>query len=375
MLYIILLALMLIFGVATAVYSVLFFELYGRGGRSVIRQWRIAYSKRKQINNALSRAQRAEALATSEQLRSAQAEERALAREQQADRRVARMGSYIIAEQCGDHIKAIRASNYHAKEKKILRSVQVAAENGYPLPKDEKEQLIRMLKQAHQDAIRAEEERQHQAEIKAQIREEERVQREAQRAIREAEKEARIKKAALQEAMRLLGDVHSEEIERLKQELAEAEANANRAISMAQQTKVGHIYVISNIGSFGQDVYKVGMTRRLEPMDRVRELGDASVPFGFDVHAMFSSEDAPALEAVLHRELNGYRMNRINLRKEFFRVNLQTIISVVETHHGQVDYVADPEALEYLESIAIMNEHDTLESRIEEQIQASDVDS
>lgn len=112
---------------------------------------------------------------------------------------------------------------------------------------------------------------------------------------------------------------------------------------MAQLTKQGHVYIISNIGSFGEDVFKIGMTRRLEPMDRVKELSGASVPFDFDVHAMISCDDAPALEK--------YRINRINLRKEFFRVKLEKIINEVECHHGQMEYVADPAALQYLQSL------------------------
>jgi hypothetical protein len=112
-------------------------------------------------------------------------------------------------------------------------------------------------------------------------------------------------------------------------------------------TKSGYVYVISNIGSFGEGVYKIGMSRRLEPMDRVRELGGASVPFPFDVHMMISCDDAPSLENALHRELHKQRLNKVNFRKEFFRVDLELIRNVVETNHGEVDFVADAEALEY----------------------------
>lgn len=82
------------------------------------------------------------------------------------------------------------------------------------------------------------------------------------------------------------------------------------------------MYVISNLGSFGADIFKVGMTRRLEPMDRINELSNASVPFSFDVHSFIFSNDAVALEAQLHKELNAYRVNKVNLRKEFFKYQL-----------------------------------------------------
>lgn len=120
---------------------------------------------------------------------------------------------------------------------------------------------------------------------------------------------------------------------------------------MAQLTKQRHVYVISNIGSFGEDVFKIGMTRRLEPMERVKELSGAAVPFDFDVHAMISCDDAPTLEKTLHDHLERYRINRINLRKEFFRVDLSEIINEVECHYGQVEYIVDPAALQYLQSL------------------------
>jgi hypothetical protein len=129
-----------------------------------------------------------------------------------------------------------------------------------------------------------------------------------------------------------------------------------RAKSRAQMTKSGYVYVLSNIGSFGDDVYKIGMTRRLEPMDRVKELGDASVPFPFDVHMMISSDDAPTLENTLHREFHRQRVNRANFRKEYFRVDLDAIRQAVEANHGEVEYVAEPEALEYRESLEMTDE-------------------
>ena len=96
-----------------------------------------------------------------------------------------------------------------------------------------------------------------------------------------------------------------------------------------QSTRAGYVYIISNIGSFGENVYKIGVTRRLEPQDRVDELGDASVPFYFDVHAMIFSDDAPSLENALHKAFDNRRLNRINLRREFFHVTLSEIEDVV----------------------------------------------
>jgi hypothetical protein len=125
---------------------------------------------------------------------------------------------------------------------------------------------------------------------------------------------------------------------------------------MAQMTKVGHIYVISNIGAFGEDVVKIGMTRRLDPLDRVRELGDASVPFHFDVHAIIYSENAPQLENELHKKFNDRRLNRINNRKEFFKASLEEIESFVKEHaDAEIEFTKVAEAREYRETLIVNN--------------------
>ena len=113
-------------------------------------------------------------------------------------------------------------------------------------------------------------------------------------------------------------------IEELQNRIAEIEEK-KRAISQAMLTKTGHVYIISNVGSFGENIFKIGMTRRLEPMDRVKELGDASVPFPFDVHAMIRTSDAPRLENALHDHFDYRRLNLENQRKEFFNVSIDEI--------------------------------------------------
>ena len=207
-------------------------------------------------------------------------------------------------------------------------------------------------------------EREEQAEIKAQIREEERAIREMEKARKEAEKEERMLQKALEKARAELAAANDEQraqyesqLAGLEEKLKEAEEKGQRALSMAQQTRRGHVYVISNIGSFGEEVFKIGMTRRLEPMDRVKELGDASVPFSFDVHAMIYSEDAPALEKELHRRFDLDSVNKVNPRKEFFRTSVAEIKQAVE-HHGVTDvhWTLKADAAEYRESLAIEKE-------------------
>jgi len=141
----------------------------------------------------------------------------------------------------------------------------------------------------------------------------------------------------------------------LERDLADAHAKAERAKAMAEMTKTGYVYVISNIGSFGPDFVKIGLTRRLDPADRIRELGDASVPFLFDTHAMIYSEDAPALERALHNTFATVRVNATNMRKEFFRVSIEDVEQAVRRLAPSASFFRDIEAQEYRETMALRN--------------------
>ncbi|AYF14484.1 TPA: DUF4041 domain-containing protein [Vibrio parahaemolyticus] len=213
----------------------------------------------------------------------------------------------------------------------------------------------------YQFTLKKQEEIAEQKLIKEQIREEQRAIKEFQKAIADAEKEEKMYRNLLDKAQQELAKASEQErsdmeqrIAILEQQLAEAEAKEERAKSMAEQTRKGHVYVISNIGSFGEDVYKIGLTRRLEPMDRVKELGDASVPFPFDVHAMIYTDDAPALETALHREFHAQRVNAVNLRKEFFSVDLDDIKEAVEKIAGvEAEFKMTALAEDYYESLRL----------------------
>ena len=195
-------------------------------------------------------------------------------------------------------------------------------------------------------------------------REEERAQREFEKARKDAEVEEKRFQKALERAKKDLGLVSGEkldelnfQIKQLEQNLKEAHEAKERAISRAQETKSGHVYIISNLGSFGENVYKIGMTRRLEPMDRVKELGDASVPFTFDLHAMIFSENAPELENLLHKEFDDRRINKVNYRKEYFRVSLDEIEQVIiDKYEKEVDFIKVIEAQQFRETKSIIKQ-------------------
>ena len=196
--------------------------------------------------------------------------------------------------------------------------------------------------------------------LREQIREEERARREYEKAMKDAAKEEEMLRKAMEKAQKQIESAneanraeYESKLEELKQKLAEAEERGQRALSMAQQTKHGNVYVISNLGSFGENVYKVGMTRRLDPLDRVRELGDASVPFPFDVHAIIESDDAPSLETSLNKALSLMQVNKVNPRKEFFRVAISDIKAMVEKMGLTTSWTMDAAAAEYRETLAI----------------------
>lgn len=202
-----------------------------------------------------------------------------------------------------------------------------------------------------------------QRELRERMKEEEKAQREAARMEEEAAKdEARNEKALLKaraELEKATGaqlDVLNEKIAALQASLIEAQAQKARAKSLAEQTKSGYVYIISNVGSFGENIYKIGMTRRLDPMDRVRELGDASVPFEFDVHALIQCDDAPSLENAFHRHFAPQRVNLLNNRKEFFSVPINEIGAFAKQRGLDLQLTLLAEAREYRETTALRAE-------------------
>lgn len=193
------------------------------------------------------------------------------------------------------------------------------------------------------------------------LREEQKAQKEFESFIKTREKEEKSYQKSLSDAERTIQNLHGVQLEEmqktiqsLKNKLLVAVQEKERAMSQAQLTRSGYVYVISNEGAFGQDIYKIGMTRRLEPMDRVKELGDASVPFIFDVHAIIQSDDAPSLEAALHKRFINNRVNKINNRKEFFKVKLDEIKKAVREFGCDHEFNMSAEAIEYNASLNLI---------------------
>jgi len=264
--------------------------------------------------------------------------------------------------QCDREIEKVKWNNVFAIEKKLLKLFNEINKMGelhdiyitdefYEL---KKEQLFL----THEYEQKKYEEKEEQRRIREQMREEEKVQKELENRQKELEEQERRE----QELKNLLNEAYNqgkqEEAAKYQEEIAqlnETIENSKRAISNAQLTKWGRIYIISNIGSFGENVYKIGMTRRDDPMERINELGDASVPFKFDVHAIIESDNAPELENKLHEIFKKQSVNRINYRKEFFRVSLDDIEKAVnETVGSEIIFTKVAEAREFRETQTII---------------------
>lgn len=198
-------------------------------------------------------------------------------------------------------------------------------------------------------------EKEEQREARQRMRDEAALKREIEEARKKIIKEQSHYEQALKNLQKQLENASPEQTQNLIEKQKEIEAQLS---TIAQSVKdidyreanqrAGYVYIISNIGAFGKDVYKIGMTRRLEPMDRVDELGDASVPFKFDIHALIFSEDAPTLENALHKAFESKKVNMINTRREFFRVTLDEIKSVVKANFDKtVEFIDFPEAEEF----------------------------
>lgn len=211
---------------------------------------------------------------------------------------------------------------------------------------------LRLVHEYRETQKRDKDERAEAAKLK---REEQKLIREVELAEAEEEKFKQMLAAAQAKVTSSAGAEHEDMMQKiamLETKLKEAQINNERVKSMAQMTRSGWVYVISNIGSFGEDIIKIGMTRRAEPDERVKELGDASVPFVFDTHAMIYSDDAPTLEAKLHKEFNDRRVNMANFRKEFFRVTLDEVKNVIDKIAPDADFYADRDAQDYHETIS-----------------------
>src|ERR1700735_3455057 len=266
--------------------------------------------------------------------------------------------------ECDAAVANVSWNNVAKMEERIRKALEAVNKLGETLTTSITTEFLELrlneIRLAHEYEDKRNQEREEQRSIKEKIREEEKVQREFEKAQEEAEVEEETYQKLLERARKEAAEATGAHLQGLTQQVASFEAKLDearrkkeRAISRAQLTKSGFVYVISNIGAFGHDVYKIGMTRRLEPAERILELSGAAVPFPFDLHAMLYTDNAPALELGLRQLLEARRLNLVNPRKEFYQhVKLEEIEAYVKTKGLSAQFVEYPEAKEYRETLA-----------------------
>ena len=264
----------------------------------------------------------------------------------------------LIGSVTANNVDSVRTKlqrSYDALNKMFLVDGVQISQNFFSMKLDE-------LSLVYAYMIKVEEEKEQKKAIREQMLEEEKVRREIEREKQKIEKE---ESQFSNEVKNLMGymqkakddvekQLYIDKIQELEEKLKALAADKENVLEREQNTRAGFVYIISNIGSFGESIYKIGMTRRLDPMDRINELSSASVPFPFDVHALIFSDDAPALETLLHHHFQWQQVNKVNARKEFFKVDLDEIKQLVlQNHNATVQFVDIPEALEYRETLRL----------------------
>ncbi len=272
--------------------------------------------------------------------------------------------------ECDETIGKIKYNNIDASVKKIQNSSVAISKLGNIMGIAITSQYYNLKIQeaylALEYQLQKQKEKEEAKEARAQMREAAKLQKEIEEQRKKIEKEQAHYQKALLSIMKQLesaSDSNKEELQAKRNELESVLGNIELSLKNIDyreaNQRAGYVYIISNIGSFGENVYKIGMTRRLDPQERIDELGDASVPFNFDVHAMIFSDDAPALESALHKAFEDKKLNMVNTRREFFNVTLDEIKDVIRKNFDKtVEFVDTPEANQYRISLKMSKEKD-----------------
>ncbi|MBS4931768.1 MAG: DUF4041 domain-containing protein [Clostridiales bacterium] len=268
--------------------------------------------------------------------------------------------------ECDNIIMNVELKNVDSMRNKVQKSFdtinQLYSSNGLELSYDLLKLKLEQVTLIYTQMLKAIQEREIQQEIKEQMKAEAKAEREIEEQKRKVEKDLKQHISQVNRLMKFMQktqldaerQLYIDQIKELEEKIKILEADKEKIIEREANAKAGFVYIISNIGSFGEDIYKIGMTRRLEPMDRIKELSSASVPFEFDVHAMIFSSDAPELENMLHKHFSEYAVNKVNPRKEFFKISLDDIEKVVkEKFDNTVQFTKIPLATEYRQSLEI----------------------
>lgn len=272
---------------------------------------------------------------------------------------------------CNNQILNISVKNIDVVRNRIQKSYdtlnKLYSVDGVALSEEILELKLKQATLMYTYELKHQEEKDIQQAIKEQMIEEAKAEREIQEQKKKIEKDLQQHLGEVNRLMKYLQksqidaerQLYIDKIKELEEKIKFLESDKETVLEREANAKAGFVYIISNIGSFGEDIYKIGMTRRLEPMDRIKELSSASVPFEFDVHAMIFSSDAPELETLLHQHFSDRAVNKINPRKEFYHVNIDEIEQIVkENYNDTVQFTKIPLATEYRQSLELYKNTD-----------------
>ncbi|HCZ3145068.1 TPA: DUF4041 domain-containing protein, partial [Staphylococcus aureus] len=263
-------------------------------------------------------------------------------------------------------INKVNSKNIESMQNKIFKSYEginkIFETDNVRIPETLLDIKLEILDLMHKYQVKIEDEKIIRREERARLKEIEQAEKEMEKKLKELDKDIRhqnneIKKLTMylnNTDLQVEKELYIEKIRELDQSLKDLNSERENVEDRKDNAQSGFVYIISNIGSFGENVYKIGVTRRLEPMDRINELSSASVPFEFDVHALIFSENAFELENKLHEYFKKYKVNKVNGRKEFFKVNINEIKDkVLSEHNSTVQFIDEPKALQYRETLRL----------------------
>lgn len=268
--------------------------------------------------------------------------------------------------ECENAISNVRFDNFEsmrARIEKLYNKLNMLGETSHiSLTQEYCDLKIQELTLAYEYERKKQEEKEYEREQRAIAKENAKVQKELEQERRRIEKEQSHYKVRLSQLNQQYEveknegrrELIKEKMQAVQDELVDLDKALKDVDYRQANERAGYVYVISNIGAFGEGIYKIGMTRRLDPQERIDELGSASVPFKFDVHAMIFSDDAPRLETALHNAFADKRVNMVNNRKEFYRVSLEDIEDVVKQNYDRTaEFSYIPTAQQYRESLKV----------------------
>lgn len=271
--------------------------------------------------------------------------------------------------ECDEIIRNVKYTNYDKSLERMQKSAETISKLGtimnISITYEYRKSKIEELRLAFEYRQKKQEEKELAAAARAEMREAAKLQKEIDEQRKKYEKEQTHYQTAYKKICEQLNnnpddtDLLAKKAE-IENHIADIEKSLEDIDYRQANQKAGYVYVISNIGAFGENIYKIGMTRRLDPQERIDELGDASVPFNFDVHAMIFSDNAPALESALHKAFEDRKVNMVNQRREFFNVTLDEIKKVVKNNFDKtVEFIDVPDAEQYRVSLKMREEQHT----------------